>query len=68
VAIHRDRSPTFAITRGTEPSGTLLAGCSALGLAGLTAVDCVIERHYAGLAERLEAIRQEARPEGRMHV
>ena len=68
MTIHRNRSPTFAITRGAEPSGTLLAGCSALGLAGLTAVDCVIERHHAGLAERLEATRQEARPEERMYV
>jgi len=36
-------SPTFAITHETKASETLLAGFSAFGLAGLTAVDYVVD-------------------------
>ncbi|MFC7167666.1 proteasome assembly chaperone family protein [Halospeciosus flavus] len=36
-------TPTFDITTETEPSGTLLAGFSQFGLAGLTAVDYLVD-------------------------
>jgi uncharacterized protein len=38
------QSPTFAITYKTEPSETLLAGFSAFGIAGLTAVDYIVDQ------------------------
>ncbi|MFC5135114.1 MULTISPECIES: proteasome assembly chaperone family protein [Haloferacaceae] len=38
-----DRLPTFSVTHDSSPSETLIAGFSAYGLAGLTAVDYLIE-------------------------
>jgi uncharacterized protein len=37
------RTPEFTITHETEPSETLLAGFSSFGLAGLTAVDYLVD-------------------------
>jgi len=36
-------SPTFSVTHESAPSGTLVAGFSSFGLAGLTAVDYLVE-------------------------
>ena len=44
MSVHRTPSPTFAITHETEPSETVVAGFSAFGLAGHTAVDYVVDQ------------------------
>ena len=38
-----DRAPTFSISNSAAPSTTVVAGFSAFGLAGLTAVDFLVD-------------------------
>lgn len=43
MAIDPDGAPSFEVVHETDPSDTLLAGVSAFGLAGLTAVDYLVD-------------------------